>query len=318
MNIAQHTGPGRRQSGAALLIALVIIALASFIALQMTQRLELDIARTSTLNRNFAAAEYARGLEALARAQLRDDFINEPEVDRLSDPWATPLPPLPVPGGAVTGQLFDLSGRFNLNWLVQNGTADEARVDQLRRLLLALELDPGLADVITDWIDSDNTPRSNGAETAVYAERRPPYRPSNRAMNHVSELRLLARMDADSYARLAPHVSALPANANGRRLNVNTASVEVIMSLDSALSRDRALQLVGNGQANFGGIQQFIDHPAMTGIVIPNANNQLSVRSSHFLALAQVELDEVPRRYYIVLERDGSSLSVLQRSYGTP
>lgn len=307
----------QRQKGAAILVALAIIAIASLIALQMTQRLELDIARSTNLNRNFIAAEYARGLESLARNQLRNDFASGSNVDHLGEAWANPLPPLPVPGGTVTGRLTDLSGKFNINWVVNNGQADENRVDMLRRLLITLELSEALADTITDWIDSDNLPRSNGAESSIYAERRPAYRSANRAISHITELRLIAGMDEESYQRLLPHVAALPPNANARRLNVNTASIETLMALDSGLTRERATRLHANGLASFSQLEAFLQHPAMDGIVLPAADTLLSVNSTHFLAHAVVVLDDIPRRYYILLERDGNSYHVLHRSYGT-
>lgn len=318
MNLRSPSRPTSQQRGAALLVALAIIALASFIALQMTQRLELDIARTTNINRNFIASEYARGLEALARNLLRQDFIDSGQVDTLTETWAQPLPPLPVPGGTVTGVMTDLNGRFNVNWLVTDGQADESRVDMLRRLLVALELNDALADTITDWIDSDSIPRSNGAESAIYAERTPPYRSANRPMAHISELRLIAGVNDEIYRRLEPHLAAIPRNANLRRINVNTATPEVLMALDSSINRAQAERLTQNGSASFNTLEEFLNHPAMDGVVLPQAASLLSVTSSHFLARAVVVLDDIPRFYFILLERDGNSYHVLHRSYGSP
>lgn len=304
------------QTGAALLIALAIIALASFIALQMTQRLQLDLARTTTISRNTTADEYARGLEFMARRQLRDDLVNDPETDSWQDHWAQPLPPLPVPGGSVTGRLFDLSGRFNLNWLVNNGQVDGESLAMFQRLLATLALDANLADRVVDWLDSDPLPRGDGAEDSAYANQQPAYRSANQAFLHISELRLVAGVDNNVYQRLEPHVAALPANANGRRLNVNTASVEVLMALDPVLTRQRAQRLYENGQARHNSVGAFLQHPALSGLDLSHLQNRVDVRSSHFLAVAQVVIDHIPRRYFILLEREGNSYHVRYRGYG--
>ncbi|GAB4190261.1 MAG: type II secretion system minor pseudopilin GspK [Wenzhouxiangellaceae bacterium] len=328
----------RRQHGAALLVALMIIALASFIALQMIQRLELDLARSSAVSRNFSAAEYARGLEFMARRQLRDDETEQPRVDTWQDRWAAPLPALPVPGGAVSGRMIDLSGRFNLNSLLVNqGQIDETQVDMLRRLLRILNLEPALAERIADWLDSDSLPRPNGAEAAAYASLQPPYRPANRSLADISELRLISGIDDAVFRRLSPHVSTLPVAAgnavnpgqsanpiagntprNLTRINVNTATIEVLMALDPAISRDRAQRLHNNGSANYQTVDAFLNHPALTGLQLPQLRPLISVRSSHFLATAVVVLDQVPRRYDILLERSGNSYHVRQRRYGAP
>ncbi len=305
------------QRGVALLVALLIAALAGVIALQITQRSELDLARSAALARSLTAGEYARGLEALARSRLRDDLLAGDDIDSADDPWGQPLPPLPVPGGAVSGAIVDLDGRFNVNsLLLPDGTPDPAAQALFERLLAGLDLEPAIAAQALDWIDADTIPGENGAEDAAYRGRTPPYLPANRPFSHSSELRLLAAMNEETWQRLEPHVTVLPANA--RRINVNTASLEVLTALDPAIDRERARMLYQNGHARYRTIADFLNAPALDGLALPDLAARIAVTSRYFLASAEVRLDRVPRRYFFLLAREGGRIDTLYRSQGRP
>jgi len=309
--------PPASQRGVALLIALLIAALAGIIAVQITRRAELDLARSAALARGLTAGEYARGLEALARSRLRDDLLAGDDVDASDDPWGQPLPPLPVPGGAVSGAMIDLDGRFNANSLLHpDGTPDPEARALFERLLDILELEPAIAAQALDWIDADTISSENGAEDAAYRGRTPPYLPANRLFSHPSELRLLALMDEATWRQLEPHVTVLPANA--RRINVNTASLEVLMALDPALDRERARALYQNGHARYRTVADFLKAPALDGLALPELAARIAVTSRYFLASAEVRLDRTPRRYYFLLAREGGRIDTLYRSQGRP
>ena len=55
---------------------------------------------------------------------------------------------------------------------------------------------------------------------------------------HISELRLLRAVNAEVYQRLRPHVCALP--ASGHAINVNTASVPVLILSGAPMERSAA------------------------------------------------------------------------------
>jgi hypothetical protein len=106
--------------------------------------------------------------------------------------------------------------------------------------------DPDLAEAIADFIDADGDPRPRGAEDAVYLRRQPAYRAANRALFHLSEIRLVQGVDGDTFDALRPHVCVLPQPA---LLNLNFASPQVWMSLDEAITDNLARQLWRDGQA---------------------------------------------------------------------
>src|SRR5690606_39757620 len=68
----------------------------------------------------------------------------------------------------------------------------------------------GMADALADWIDSDDQRAPLGAEDRSYAARADGYRTGATLLAEPSELRAIRGYDAVAYARLRPHVCALP------------------------------------------------------------------------------------------------------------
>lgn len=301
-----------RQGGVALLTALLVVALATLLLLGLAEQNALLQARTAYLLRAEQAYRYAQGLEGIARLALHDDWLDAPGISSRSDRWAQALPPLPVPGGRVWGRLEDLDGRFNLNSLIgPQGEVDALAVDRFERLLRRLGLDPAIAAQALDWIDADGETRRDGAEDLHYLQQSPPYRAANRPFVDVSELRLLRSVDDQAWQRLAPEVSA---REPGAGINVNTASVAVLMALAENLSREQAERLHADGHARFGSVGDFVAELEGLGVVVDPRG--LQVGSRWFQARAWVELDERVYEVHSLMLRDGAELRVLQRRLG--
>jgi general secretion pathway protein K len=165
---------------------------------------------------------------------LLEDAQHSAQVS-LNQPWAMPMPPLPIDGGEVVGQVEDMAGRFNLNNLVTaQGTKNVFAFDWFQRLLARLQLEPKWASLLLDWIDPDNTADgADGAEDGVYLGMNPPYRPANRPITTTSELLSLPGFGIERYRKLQPYVAALPI---GTPLNVCTAQGLILDSLAPSLS----------------------------------------------------------------------------------
>lgn len=304
-------------AGAALLVALLVMALATVLAVELLRGLHLDLARSASLDRDARSQALALGAISLGRRALERDTEREPAIDTNDSPWRRAMGALPVAGGSVTGELRDLDGRFNVNTLVlPDGSDDSAAQAQFERLLEALDLPRRIGAALADWIDADTIPRRDGAEDLFYAGRRPAYRAANQPLVHISELRLVAGIDADAFEALRPHVCALPADV--RRVNVNTASEAVLMSLLPGINRPRARRLHRNGRARYSDIQQFRDSQALRGLDTSALNGRIKVRSDHFLLHTRIRLEQHARDYYALLRRDGSRYDVLLRSFGRP
>lgn len=238
----------RRSRGIALLVALILVALATAIAAAISFDTGLGLRRAQGGLAQDQALLLAGGAEAVAAEVLGDDLAFGNATVHNAQRWHNPIGPLePLPGVQVTAQLEDLQGRFNLNSLVTaDGRSDPVALQVFRRLLQRLDLEPEWADRMADWIDADDQALAGGAEDPIYSSITPSYRTPGRPITSVAELLALPDFGAERYARLAPQVAALPRDSV---INLCTASAQLLDALTDeqqwtgapeALERNRA------------------------------------------------------------------------------
>lgn len=314
----------KAQRGVALITVLLVVAIVTVVCAGMIARQQLSIRGTANQAQARQAWHYALGGEALAQSILRRDLrasgtgAGQPPVDHLLEPWALPQPAydLDEGQGQVQVRIEDLAGRFNLNSLVQQQQPNAAALAQFRRLLLRLQISEPYAERLVDWLDTDQQPSGEqGAEDNSYLLLDPPYRTGGRRIEDLSELRLLLDMRDEDFQRLAPFVTALPADTP---LNVNTASAMVLSSLADSLSLSTAEALVQARQAGpFRDAANFMAQPALGGVQLQGTS--VAVTSQFFQATSEVRLAD--RRLALVSrlrrEEDGE-VRVLQRNLGQP
>lgn len=306
--------PVHRQTGVALLTVLLVVFLASVAAISLASVQQLAIRRSTLLLHQQQARLYALGGEQWAAAILVRD-LKENQTDHLDEVWATLPPALPVEGGSLTSDIQDLQGRFNLNNLLrQDNTIDESWLQALQRLLDRLELNPGIAQAIADWIDPDMEPRSlDGAEDGEYVGHTPPYMAANRPLVSISELRLIKGMDEESFNRLAPHICALPGFTP---INVNTASAPVLASLSEELNLASAEALIEDrSPEGYAEVNTFIQEAQLGAGALPPDN--LAVSSEYFLARLEANVGEGRAIINSTLQRSSErGTRILMRSFG--
>ncbi|MBM4213994.1 MAG: general secretion pathway protein GspK [Gammaproteobacteria bacterium] len=219
-----------RARGVALMTALIVVAIATAIAAAIFFDTGLVLRRSEGTSGQGRALLLAGGAEALAARILGEELDTGNAPIHPGQRWANPLGPIEVEdAGVLQGQLIDLQGRFNLNSLIdKDGRIDPVALEIFERLLRVLELEPAWAPKLADWIDADDLPSNGGAEDDTYTALRPGYRPPNRPVTSISELLLLPGFDMARFARLAPHVAALPRDAS---INLCTATPALLDAL---------------------------------------------------------------------------------------
>ncbi|MDX1454030.1 MAG: type II secretion system minor pseudopilin GspK [Gammaproteobacteria bacterium] len=311
-----HLAFSHRQEGSALVIALVIVAIATLLATSIMWSNHLDQRRLEIQLHGEQAWQYALGAESWTGFLLsREDA----EVDHLQEPWATENLVLPVEGGFIEGQLSDLQSRFNLNNLVD--AEDNVRQEQLdifRRLLANLALDPIIADATVDWLDRNIDPNGfNGAEDALYTRYQPAYRTANRPMHSISELRLVNGMTAEQFQLIEPFVAALPVRVDENsitRINLNTAPAELLAALSDELTVQDAESLVqARMQAPFSQVSEAENIVGQQRL----PQDAVSVNSNYFRLRTLVGVGSVEISLYSVLERRNDGTRVVRHSRGT-
>jgi general secretion pathway protein K len=285
---------------------------------------------------------YLRGAEELAVMALLRDY-DEDKVegllrDDLQETWAMPSPPYALEDvGWMRGSLEDLQGRFNLNNL--ESTEPPAPVpreprtftaaqDQFIRLLQALE-EPAISESeailitesIGDWVDSNKTPTSNGAEDDYYGVQTPAYRTANRPMVSVSELRAVAYVTPEIYQALLPWVTVLPATGEPSRLNIHTAPEMLLRSINTDNNQTPLSQTEAESLASeeFADVNGFLENPVFAGKAdkMVAIKRLLGEQSSYFLLEAEAEVAGKNMRLYSVLERRNRSVRVIARARGS-
>lgn len=282
----------KREQGVALITVLLIVAIATLITAALIARQHLAIRSTSNQLDARQALYFAMGAEALAQSILLRDLQGagggtQSPVDHPGEAWAHSLPPLPIDQGEIAVRINDLSGRFNLNSLVQDKQVNRIAVERFQRLLRVLDIQQFNANVLLDWLDEDQQVSGEaGAEDPQYLLATPAYRNAGGPLAAVSELRLLLGMSEADYRRLRPYVSTLPAHTP---LNVNTASTYVLASLADGLSLASADTLRTHAEREgYRDLATFLSQPALAGLAVPAAG--LDVASQFFAVRSEVSL----------------------------
>jgi general secretion pathway protein K len=332
-----------RQRGVALMIALILVALATILASKLTFDGFLERRRAIGVLAAEQAVEFGYGAEALAADALVMDLQNSAQLTTLAAAWAQPTQPLPItpqdnpegePIGTLQGQIEDMQGRFNLNNLAHliqssaptgNAAAalppiqDPQPLEQFQRLLELVGLEPKWAAIARDWIDADDAPGPEGAEDQVYTSQTPPYRTSNWPMMTPAELMNMPGFGADRYRKIAPYVTALPA-ANVP-INICTAPAVVLESLSDNLRGEwsRSPEVLDQERKN----GCFPDASTFNKILGAKAQAGLKqvwgTKSSYFRLTTRVTLGTTEFTLYSLLMRgNGGKVTPLLRSFGTP
>ena len=300
------------EKGIALITVMLILALATILAVSMSSRQQLSIHRSANIFNFEQAYQYVLGAESWAKLILKRD-LDDNQTDSLEDDWATILPPLPIEGGQMKGQIEDLQARFNLNNLVDNGKPSKVYVEQLKRLLRNIELNEDMAAVIIDWIDSNEEVGFLGAEDNEYLNSLPAYRTANQPMNDLSELLLLKGFDFESYEKLRPFVCVLESESP---INLNTASAEVISSIVKDFTIEDAKSLIDDrNKETYKKVEDFIEHPLLKQKKITKEG--LAVSSQYFQLNSTVKIERISLEYKTIINRLSSSdIVILKRSRG--
>lgn len=271
----------RKQSGMALLMAMLVVTIAAVTAVALSSEQSFSIRLTGNLQQNNTALMYATGLEDYARLFLHKDAKNS-KTDHLEEDWAQEIPVLPIEGGFLAGTLSDASARINLNSVL----GSEQAAKTLVQLCQQLEISGDFVPALKDWIDENQiSDATDGAEDDYYTSLDIPYRTANRFMTDASELRLIKGVDAELYNTLRPYIVALPEKT---LLNINTIEKEVFAAMD--LGIDSQAFLDERDKDAFTSVEDFEQRMNIT--LEDEQKAYLAVSTNYFSAEGQVSLGE--------------------------
>lgn len=307
--IGRH--PIRNRKGVALLLTLLVVALlaASTITFIRNTHLEAQIA-----DNTYAYTQ----ADILARAGLKGAMtilaMDDKKYDALTDPWGDFERYAAMAGsifeeGSFTGRIEDLSGRVNLNALIDSGglVVDE-QLAILTRLFEKLEIDAEPIPAVLDWLDPDDEVRLGGAENAYYLSLKKPYPCANGPVLTQGRLTLIKGLTdrvlrgTDERPGLLQFVTV---DSEGK-ININTAPPVVLQCLDDDLTPD-AVQAIMERRAvePFEKLDQLRDIPGLTPVILARITGLLSVASSHFRISIEGRYRQATVRLNAIVQRSG-------------
>jgi len=237
--------------GVALVLTLLVVVLLTAMILDFDFRTRLDVRAAANFRDDTRAYLLASSAVAAARVVLQED--KDHGTDWINDDWATiPEVPMPVADGTISIKIEDEAGKLDVNGFIRRDAQPQEpeprRVEAYRRLLEDVLQDvedvdvDALVDALLDWLDDDDHPRAGGDESSYYGSLEPPYAARNGPLKGFDELGLVKGYTPEILELLRPHVTALwlPGTTDQTTwhppVNINTASEEVIASLDPNLA----------------------------------------------------------------------------------
>lgn len=240
-----------RSQGVAIITALAVVFLVMAIVTSITVQNYRTISKMTHQKIQDQAYSILHVAVDFGRAGLATSAVTS-RVDTLTDIWAQPIPPTQMlPGIEMSGYITDEQSKFNINDLVENGQVNQTVLAQFQVLLKYLKIPPTMGDAIASYMAA---PYNETDIMSQYTSGTPAYRPAGRPLTDLSELLLVKNMQPEWVTKLNTYVTAIPQsinlnesqvagnqaaanqtqnnalvfNAGSVKINVNTASAEVI------------------------------------------------------------------------------------------
>jgi general secretion pathway protein K len=313
----------RRQSGAALLAAMLTVMLvATFSAAALWQQWRSSEVEAAERGRVQAAWVLIGALD-WSRLILREDALTG-GPDHLAEPWAVPLAEARLtsflsaeknvasdnleglPDAFLSGRVVDAQSKLNVLSLVDANKPVPASIATFTKLFNILGLPASELSVMTTSLVralATGTDAASGGDAGAA-----PLMPQE-----VSQLVWLG-LSPSTAAALEPYVTVLPIRTP---LNINTASAEAISASLPSLSISDARQLVEKRTRSF--FKQITDANA----VLPNSGSgatfnaaQHSVSTQFFEVYGRLRLDRTWVEERSLLQRDGVTVKTIWRNRG--
>lgn len=302
--------PGATVQGFAAISAMLVAAAIASIGTYLIWQGTLAIRQTE----NIAAARQANALVRAAVAAATTTLAqDDPRVDHRGEAWARSLPAFEVAGVSVGGAMSDEQGKFNVNNLADGNNVSEVDIAAFRRLLKRVGLPESLSDAVVDWIDTDDAvTEPAGAEDEYYLALSPAYRAANCHIADLSELLLVKGFSAGRLRRLAPYLTALPGPT---KVNVNTATAELLAAIlpDVSASAANAIVAARNKQPYSSSMEFATRLPAAAAKA---AADLLDVRSNYFVVRGTVRSGRIAAGYRALVGREGPTVLSISKEFG--
>lgn len=338
--------PDAQERGVALLMAIFIITIATLLVMELGKSARFD-SRFSRSFAEGVQAEYMMR-SAVNFGRLLIELPKQPQFpqDWLREPWSviSQQSKLPISGvaGEIRMEVVDESAKLDVNILGEagsrgassSGTPKPSSADRWKERFATLFNSVGLSQenydpksrrtlgnvgfeplqqvaVIADWIDRDQTSFQSAGFPASgiesQADKKWFY---NRKLIHLTELLLVPGITRERFQRLLPflRVSSDEAEPEDKRVNVNTAPYEVLVSI--GYPESTALEIVQSR------MNTPIDQNRLAELnrADPDLGSVTSMTSQQFSVVVRAKLPNTTRWARAIISVDGTSPPPAPRS----
>lgn len=211
--------------------------------------------------------------------------------------------------GSVSVTIEEEDGKLNLNAVtLPTGIDNEfyARVE--RRLFKQLGLPATLHDTLADWVDGDDEPRLDGAESTWYRALPVPYEAKNSLLDTYGELGLVKGFTPAILEVLRPCATV---HSPGGTIDINTAPQQVLQALDDDMTERLSREIIDRRRIRpFTNIGQLSEIPGMDRIV-GRLTGWVGVKGSTYRLVARAKVGDAVRLIEAVVNIDGPQLKYL-------
>lgn len=298
----------RGEKGFALVLTLIVTALMVAVLVEMIYQVSVDV----SLSRGYRDGQQASllaesgvtgGTKLLQLALLGKDYTS------LSDAWATPIK-LDDETGSIEITVAEESARICINDLIQpNGEYEPFTLAAVTRLGKRLQIPGDLWNTVADWLDSDESPRTNGAETPYYQAQKPPYAARNAKLTTLAELSLVRGFTPEQIAALRPFVTVHAAQPGAplSLVNINTAPKEVLSALDEGIDERMAQRILEERRLKPFKSSGELSRIAGGEIISQRLAGKVSVKGSLFRITSVARVKETVRTVEVVVRMTGGT-----------
>lgn len=311
-----------RQSGAALLTAMLAVALVTTLAStalwQQWRQVEIETAergRSQTSQMMTGAMDWTRLI-------LREDAVSSQgaAADHLGEPWALPVQESKLStflsqdqqwreGDAevfLSGRITDAQSRMNVMNLLDNGQVSPSALARFATLFERLNLPLAELQTLARQLQlsyQGAMPPAGGsaAQGAVSV--------AGALMPQQTAQLVWLGLSPASLVALHPYITVLP---EATPVNLNTASAEVLSAAIAGLDLASARQMVQQRQSghwtSLSAVQQALGPSAR-----PLDDRQYSVRSRYFEVHGRIRIDHVVQQELAMVRRENGQVRMLWR-----
>jgi general secretion pathway protein K len=296
------------ERGLALVITLLITAILVAVITEIVFAVHINTEATRNYKDSQEASLLAQGGIELMKKAIEETMkgkshtaFNEDDIHRVF-----------VEGNKVLSiKIEDEQCKISANSIVfRNGETNNEYYDTYSRLLYNLELEEGLVDTLADWIDINDLPRAEGAESYDYYERlSPAYRTKGSPLDSVEELMLIKGYTFENHKVISPFITVY----TDGKININTAQKEVIMALSNDITEEMAQSVIKYRKKIPFKVTADIRKVSGFETIGFDLQNRITVKSNTFRIFSRATVGESVREVEAVIHMGGGGRTLFRR-----